>query len=120
MEPFKIKKIKNKKYEYLILSISYINPFKELDKIEKKLKMKDYKGYVLFDLYLSHANNDYRFAEGYFDGEKFVKSKFKWLSEIDENIKKISYKFFYDHPDYIDNSLLSSVNKLYLKEKMFI
>ncbi|APT75264.1 hypothetical protein LN42_01785 [Marinitoga sp. 1137] len=120
MESFKIKKIKNEKYEYLVLSISYINPFEELDKIEKKLKTRKYKGYILFDLYLSHVNNNYRFAEGYFDGEKFVKSKFKWLSDIGENIKKISYKFFSDHPDYIDNSLLSSVDKLYFKEKMFI
>ncbi|WGS64657.1 type II toxin-antitoxin system RnlB family antitoxin [Marinitoga aeolica] len=120
MEPFKIIKIKNEKYEFMILSISYINPFDELEKIEKKLKKKNYKGYVIFDLYLSHANNDYRFAEGYFNGEHFVKSEFKWLSKANENIKKISNKFFYTHPEYIDNSLLSSVDKLYLKEKMFI
>ncbi|MDN5343638.1 MULTISPECIES: type II toxin-antitoxin system RnlB family antitoxin [Oceanotoga] len=120
MDAFKIRKIKNERYEYIILSISYINPFNELKKIEKKLKAKNYKGYVIFDLYLSHANDDYRFAEGFFNGECFEKSKFKWLSEINKSIKKISNEFFYINHKYIDNSLLSSVDKMYLKEKISI
>lgn len=120
MDAFKIKKIKNERYEYFILSVSYINPFNELEKIEKKLKGKNYKGYAIFDLYLSHANDAYRFAEGYFNGEHFEKAEFKWLSDVNKNIKEISNEFFYINPKYIDNSLLSSVDKIYLKEKISI
>ena len=115
MSTFSILDIEDEKYKYLILSNSYVNPLNDIDEIEKVLG--GYTGYVIFDLHLSHANEDYRFAEGFFDGKHFEQSKFKWMSDVNDNIKKVSMDYFYDHLDIIDSSLLSTIDKINIKNK---
>ena len=109
---FEIKRMEDNRYGCIIFSTSYINPFDNIKEIEEELKNDNYEGDVIFDVYLSHINENKRYIEGYFNGISFEKDKFKWLTTVNDNIKKISNNFLNNNQKYLEDSLLTTVDKM--------
>jgi hypothetical protein len=114
---YKIKKIPNKQYPYIVFSTCYINPMDHIENIEKELVKKGVKGKVLFDLLLSHGNTPDRFFEAIFDGCEISEDSIKNVAIIPDKIKEIADDFYYEKQECLENSVLSNAQRFLIRNK---
>ena len=107
-------------YKLLVLSVSYISPFDEIEELENDLREMNFKGIVLFDLILCNGVSPNRFIKSYFDGNSFYSNTFEIVSNIKDNIKLISSNFYKNNSDLIDKGVLSKPHSFLLKKGVAI
>lgn len=104
----------------VVLSTSYVSPLSKIFVITNELKSLKYKGEVLFDLLLSNGFAKNRFIKMYFDGEQLAHDTTKVITHISEDLLKEIYTYYSSHPEYVDKSSLSHVQKHLLKKNLII
>ena len=119
MKPYRVISIKTE-YKLLVLSVSYVSPFDEIEELEKDLREMNFKGVVLFDLILCNGVGSDRFIKAYFDGNSFDSNTFEIVSDIKDDIKMISSNFYKDNSDLIDKGVLSKQHSFLLKKGVVI
>lgn len=107
-------------YKLLVLSVSYVSPFDEIEELENDLREMNFKGVVLFDLILCNGVSPNRFIKAYFDGSSFDSNTFGIISNIKDNIKLISSNFYKNNSDLIDKGVLSKQHSFLLKKGVVI
>jgi len=117
---YKIIETKLKSYTYIVFSLSYMNPIDQKEEIEEDLKKRGVKGKIIFDLLLSHGNNPDRFYEASFDGEKIDEDSLKAAKSISKTIKRLSTSFYREQNQYLEGSILSTVQKFLVKRGRLI
>lgn len=112
-----LQKIENNEFGFLALSIDYSRLDEYIYDIEKELKIKKYKGKVIFDLLANNGIND-RFYFCMFDGKKIVLNTLSAIEDLNSEIEKISSNFYLSHFDIISNSYISKQSKFLIKKKL--
>lgn len=102
----------------LVLSTSYVSPLSKVFLIAKELSSQNFKGEVIFDLLLSNGFTNNRFLKMQFDGEQLITNSTEILTNVDENVRKEIYDYYFGHPEYIDRSRLPMSQKYLLKNKL--
>ena len=123
MMEFEVRIIKqNNSMHGLVFSTSYISPLKFLAEIEEELGSKVHeKIEVVFDFLLSSGNTNERFAKAVFDGKSFDKSSFQFIKLEKKNIiRGLSADFYKMGAGYVDNSMLTSVQKKLVHKGLYI
>ncbi len=106
------------RYRCIVFATSYVNPMDQKDALEKDLMRIGIKGKILFDLLLSHGNNQDRYFEAFFNGEKINEESLKSTKSVSKKIKKLSSDFFLAKQHYLDNSVLSRAQKFLIRKKI--
>lgn len=117
MKTYKILKLEGK-LEYVVLSTSYISPLGRLNEVEAYLSKVGYVGEVLFDLLMSNGFASNRILKMDFDGKKFNRNLVTIVENLEADILKILYTFYFENPKYIDNSILPEAQKFILKRNL--
>ncbi len=94
--------------QYVVTAISDYDPLTKLVDIEKELKKYKFKGLVLFDLLYTNGLCNNRFVEINFDGNKFNRKSYHIKSSISCILKKHQDNFFYQNPNFLTSSILTS------------
>ncbi len=102
MNNFDIVNIDNKDIKILIVMKTSDSPFDFINEIQEKLKIIGFSGLFVIDELLHSGNNEERFICGFFDGDSFDNSKFRF-----KDIAKKS-----DIRSYICNYLKSDLEVL--------
>ena len=108
------------RYRCIVFATSYINPMDQKDALEEDLMRIGIKGKVLFDLLLSHGNNQDRYFEAFFNGEKISEESLKSTESISKKIKEISLDFYHSQQHFLENSVLSKSQKFLIRKKRFL
>ena len=85
MNNFDIINLDDSDIKILVIMKTSGSPFDFVDELQEKLKMIGFSGIFIIDELLHSGNNKERFIIGFFDGDSFDNSKFKF-----ENIAKKS------------------------------
>lgn len=111
-----LKKINNRAFGYLSISLDYTRLDEYMCDIEKDLKKRKFKGKVVFDLLANNGLSD-RFYQADFDGNKILLDTIANILSIDLEIKKVSSKYYLSNFNLIKQSYISKESKfLILKE----
>jgi hypothetical protein len=84
------------------------NPLDQLKNIGEELKLSNYKGIVVFDLFARNGLSNNRFVSIYFDSFKFDRKSFRVLLDADESLIAEQDIFFRNDPKFLKGSVLSS------------
>lgn len=117
---YKIIKTSSKIYPFIVFATSYVNPMDQKDALEKDLKQMGVRGKFLFDLLLSHGNTPDRFFEAIFNGEEIKEDSLQSIGPMSKRIKKLSLDFYHSQQHYLENSVLSKVQKFLIRKKKLI
>ena len=109
MNNFNIIKLHSAPYNYLIIATNYRSSLSNLDDIKGVLEVDT--GKVLFDFMLINGNKKNRFVECEVINSDCKKNTFKLVEAVDEYVKKTSSKFFIEHKELVDNSVLPKALK---------
>lgn len=115
MNYYQVRETNNSAYPIIIMATTYYNPLMVLEEIEEELRDKS-SGKVLFDLLLCNGYSINRFLEAEFSESRFDKCSFKPVSAkvIDSNLHDEFEKFYRDHIELIEDSVLSEIDKYWL------
>lgn len=80
MDNFDIVSLDEKDRKILIMMKICDSPFDFVDELQEQLKIIGFSGAFVIDELLHSGNNEERFISGFFDGESFDNSKFKFES----------------------------------------
>lgn len=102
----------NKK-QYIVFSTSYISPLKYINEIEKELSNEVHsETEIFFDLLLSSGNSKERFGRAIYDGKQFDKKSFEYLSVPKQDfLRSFSAKYYEKYNNYVENSILNSIQR---------
>lgn len=115
-EQFKLIKLDNEPYDFLVIATSSINPLSCLEDIVDGIDKKTAS--VLFDLTLINGTNRNRYIRGDYVNGSFVTSSFSIVSSLDERIRSICKSFFAENDSIVQNSVVSKQLKFLIKEGM--
>lgn len=104
MEKYKIFKLNNIDYNYLIIANTYENPINDF--LAKGRVPKIEHGKVLFDLTLINGMKSNRFAVANVNDSKMEFSSIKPVSITNESVLKISERYFLENSKLVINSIL--------------
>jgi len=93
---FKIVETENSEYRYIVEPVGYISITRHISEISDYLKIRNYKGNVVFDNGLITGNTVGRFVEAYFNGKAFDSSSFKTMFNVPEDIREVADKTFFN------------------------
>ncbi|WP_435309695.1 type II toxin-antitoxin system RnlB family antitoxin [Sebaldella termitidis] len=99
----------------LILSKSYINPFNEIEKIEKELRNKNYQGLIYMDQLISNGLANNRFIQCEFSNGFILRNTCRVLENTSNEIKKTSQSYYLKNEQFIENSVLNNTQKFLYK-----
>lgn len=85
MNYFDIVNLNETDIKILIVMKTCESPFIFVNELQEQLKLLEFSGVFMIDELLHSGNNEERFIRGFFDGDSFDNSKFKF-----ENIEKKS------------------------------
>ena len=111
---FKLIKLDNEPYDFLIIATSVTNPLSCLDDIENKIGKESVK--VLFDLTLINGLNSNRYIKGECIKGKFVVSSFMVVSDVNESIKSLCKSFFIGNDEAVQNSVITNQIKYLIRQ----
>ncbi len=100
--------------QIFLIASTYDASLKNDKNVIKKLKNIDYKGQVFVDMLLKNGNISTRFLSVFFDGNSFNKSK---ILEDRNKFLSIEKDFYKNHPQIVENSILSRSEKWDLLDK---
>lgn len=78
MNNFDIVNLNDKDGKILVVMKTSDSPFDFVNELQEQLKMMGFSGVFVIDELLHSGNNEERFISGFFDGESFDRSKFKF------------------------------------------
>lgn len=106
MKPFVIRKSPTEKFSAVVIATGVTAPQEDLDQVEASLRRMHVRGQVVFDLLTSNGTQTRRFFSMLFDGEHFPTVRFQRV-EGDEPLRNSTARFFAEHLDEVDLTLLS-------------
>lgn len=112
-----LKKVNNRKFGYLSISLDYTRLDEYLCDIEKDLKRKKFKGKIIFDLLTNNGLND-RFYQADFDGNRILLGTISNISTLDLGIKKVSSKYYLSNFNLIQQSYISNQSKFLIRKEL--
>ena len=103
----------NKDVQYVVFSTFFISPTYFLKEIEKELSIQiNEEKEIIFDLLLSTGNNSNRYRKAVYDGMEFKRKSYENISVPKKSeLRKFSTQYYKEHADYVNSSILSSVQK---------
>ena len=107
MKLYRLHKLDNPEFGYVVYSASYMSPLDQLNSIERELSRRGYVGPVVFDLLLSVGNSETRFQVMHFDGLKLSLRTAKTLTQQKEEFRRRSAQFYQKNYDKLDMSILT-------------
>lgn len=78
MEYFDIVNLDDQDIKILVVMKTSDSPFDFVKELQEQLKMIGYSGLFIIDELLHSGNNEERFISGFFDGDSFDNSKFRF------------------------------------------
>lgn len=78
MNNFDIVNLDNKEIKLLVIMKTSDSPFDFVNELQEQLRTIAFSGLFVIDELLHSGNNDERFISGFFDGNSFDNSKFKF------------------------------------------
>ena|GEM_PF-1217708 len=114
--PFEIGIVDKKKKQAFVYSTNYLRLEEYINDVALLLRVKSFKGKVVFDLLLSNGSAFNRFIEVFFDGSNFEIRTSK-VFDANENILNNSLEFYNSHISYLDDSILTRAEKFLIKRK---
>lgn len=78
MNNFDIVNLDDKDIKVLVVMKTSDSPFDFINELQEELKMIGFSGLLVIDELLHSGNNKERFISGFFDGDSFDNSKFKF------------------------------------------
>ncbi len=78
MNDFDIVNLNDENIKILIVMKTCDSPFDFVDEIQEQLKIIEFSGIFVIDTLLHSGNNEERFISGFFDGNSFDDSKFRF------------------------------------------
>ena len=116
MENYRLIKLHNEPYDFLVIATSYENPLDLIGEIEKAIAVNRAK--ILFDLTLINGIKSNRYIKCDFEAGKNLNSSFGLVNAVDNNIRNISYNFFAENNDIVEKSVISNALKALLRSSM--
>lgn len=99
-------------FKALVFATSIERPHAYLSALAAEFKRRNLRGNVLFDLLVANGSKSQRFFAVNFDGSRF--ESFEPVQPEPE-IKKVSSRFYSDHLDEFDTSLLTPAMRFALR-----
>jgi len=116
---FIIKGTKNKEYPIIVYSLEYVTLSDYILGVEEILKLKLYKGIVLFDLLQSNGLND-RYYSIPFNGVKFEYKNVASKISLPQEVIALTNSFYKKNNNILANGVLNNVQKLRLSKQYAI
>ena len=116
MKPYKIVKLNNEPFDFLIIATSYENPLSYIEDITKEVNLQHFR--ILFDLTLINGMKSNRYIScNYRQGENYLHAC-TIIKNIDNHLKQMSNDFFIENIDIVQNSSVSNSLKFLLQSGM--
>ena len=116
MEYFKLYKLNNNQYDFLVIATSYVNPLSLYSEIREQIYMNTAR--ILFDLTLVNGNNKNRYISCGFALSDNQFNSCDIVENVEENIKSITKNFFKNNEELINNSIIPQSLKFLIKSDM--
>ena len=100
----------------LVLPLSYVNPFEDIETFESDLKRLNKKGKIIIDLLLCNGISPNRCVEIDYDGKKLLMNTMKITSTPPDEIKKETQKFYKENPQYLKEGVLPCAQLYLIKQ----
>lgn len=113
MEQFKIVKLHDEPYDFLIIAASYENPFDHFSEIKEKISTQT--ACLLFDLTLINGTSSNRYIKCNFNANLKVQKSCSIVDKVDDHIRMICRDFFVNNDDVIRNGTIPNALKYLLK-----
>lgn len=113
---FKILKLNNEPYDFLIIATSYESPLGSFEEIGNEIQVQ--KASLLFDLTLINGVSSNRYIKCEYDAGKSQLQSCALVDSIDDAIKELSGRFFMDNEDVVRKSVIPDSLKYLLKSGM--
>lgn len=117
MKVYRMRKIADSQYGYVVFSANYVNPLDQKRIIEGELSRKSFSGYVIFDLLLAVGDADNRFLELFFDGTSFDMKTISVVNNVRDAIRKEAARFYISNEDFLSDSILTRPAKFRIKQE---
>lgn len=116
MNNFKILKLHHEPYDFLVIATSYENPLSSFEEIKKELNVGEAK--LLFDLTLINGMKKNRYIECHYKADNDSPLLCSLVDNTDDYIKSLSYDYFLQNEDVLQNSVIPNSLKFLLKSGM--
>lgn len=116
MEKYKIIKLENNKYDYLVIATAYENPLDYMDEIINEINQDKVK--IIFDFTLINGLHNNRYIEFDNDQGKSYFDSFRIVKEVSEDISNASRDFFCENDKMVQDSIIPRALKYLIKTKL--
>lgn len=116
MNKFKILKLHDEPYDFLVIATSYENPLSSFDEIKKELNVGEAK--LLFDLTLINGTKKNRYIKCHYQANTDAPLLCSLVDSTDDYIKSLSNDYFLQNEDVVQNSVIPNSLKFLLKSGM--
>lgn len=113
---FKVLKLNNGPYDFLIIATSYENPLSCIKEIGEEIQVE--KANLLFDLTLINGVKRNRYIKCEYEAERSQLQPCSIVESIDDTIKKISQSYFAENEELVKKSAISNSLKYLLNSGM--
>lgn len=116
MRLFELKKTPFTSPQFIVFSLSHVNPLDFKSDIEKELRRVNFYGSIVFDLLLTVGNGTNRFMSFVFDGSHISLQSAEKVVDVEGSIKRLSCEFYREHYEGLDVAILSRPIKYRLRK----
>lgn len=116
MEKYKIIKLENNKYDYLVIATAYENPLDYMDEIQSEINQDKVK--IIFDYTLINGLHDNRYIEFDNNQGKSYFDSFSIVKEVSDDISNISRDYFCENDKMLQDSIIPGALKFLIKSRM--
>ena len=116
MEKYKILKLNNEPFDFLVIATSYENPLSHFEDISKEINVDQAR--ILFDLTLINGIKSNRYIACDFQRGKNHLQSCSLIYEIDDYIKSVSHNYFIENEGMIQESVIPNSLKFLMKSGM--
>ena len=116
MNTFQIVKLNNEPYDFLVIATSCKNPLSSFYEIGTHLGKQTAK--LIFDLTLINGTKSNRYIKCNYESDKAMFQRCEIAKEVDNNIKLISQKYFFENEDIVKHSVIPNSLKFLLLNEL--
>lgn len=106
MKSFVIRQSPTEKFSAVVIATGTAAPQEDLAQVAAALRRMHVRGEVVFDLLTANGTQSRRFFAISFDGERFPRLRFERV-DGDDALRTSSARFFAEHLDEVDLTLLA-------------
>lgn len=117
IKKYDIVKFNYKEFQFIVFSLDRTRLDDYIIEVGNKLRKKQFKGLVLFDLLLSNGPSD-RYYTIIFNGDSFEFATIKAVLTPNKEIILISKKFYSKNFEFLNKGILSSAQKYILNKEL--